>query len=84
MNLHLLMNSENMTKEEQIWRNSENIAQAVFSLRNWSKVLKRYLPEDFQAGRLNPVSKEKLLQNLDLSIDIIAQKNRENMDLTSK
>lgn len=72
-----------MNKEEQIWRNSENIAQAVFSLRNWIRVLNRHLPEDFQVGKTNLISKEELFQYLNESIDRIAEKNRKNMDLTS-
>ena len=72
-----------MNKEEQIWRNSESIAQAVFSLRNWIRVLNRHLPEDFQVGKTNLISKEELFQYLNESIDRIAERNRKNMDLTS-
>lgn len=68
-----------MTKEEQIWRNSEQIAQQVFNLRNYFHVMQKLLDPDASVFRKNTATK-----GLEEALDYIAKYNRENMNLTSK
>lgn len=68
-----------MTKEEQIWRNSNDIAGQVFNLRNWFNIMKRML--DSNADRAKVC---KVTEGLDKTINRLAILNRKNMDLTSK
>ncbi len=69
--------------EKEVWYNSEKIAQNVFNLRNWARLLEYKLPEDFCVGKTNKVCKAKIFESLNRSIDAIALLNRTNMDLTS-
>ena len=70
-------------QREQIWRNSERIAQQAFSLGNWIHCLENYLPEDFQAGKRFIVTKEMLLKALKEAHSTICDNNRANMNITS-
>lgn len=79
-----------MTKEEQIWRNSNNIAGQIFSLNNWRRILEHSLyPED--NSDLKKYSQEergerikKAIEELTKVASLLAKYNSENMNLTSK
>lgn len=68
-----------MTKEEQIWRNSEQIAQQVFNLRNYFHVIQKLLDPD-----ASTIRKDRATKGLEKALNYIAKYNRENMNLTSK